>query len=302
MKIEILGTESLGVRGLSCVVETGQRKLVFDPGLALGYLRHKLLPHPLQIAVGKVVRRRIVEALRDCTDVVFSHFHGDHIPLADPNPFQLPASEISMFLRKSQIWCKSPHNDSAAMAKRRSDLSRVLHRRLSDSEGVTDGPLAFSTAVPHGEAGGHLGTVMMTRVEDAEAVFVHASDIQLLDDAPIQQILAWKPDIVFASGPPLYLRHLSGLKRHQARKNALRLSENISTLILDHHLLRDDVGFRFLDDLSNSSVHRIICAADYMQRRRLPLEAWRQRLYQEIPVPENWHEAYLQGKAHTDNY
>jgi hypothetical protein len=37
MQIEILGTESLGVRGLSCLVEAGDRKIVIDPGLALGY-------------------------------------------------------------------------------------------------------------------------------------------------------------------------------------------------------------------------------------------------------------------------
>ena len=48
MYIEILGAESLGVRGLSCVVGVNDRKIVIDPGLALGYRRHGLLPHPAQ--------------------------------------------------------------------------------------------------------------------------------------------------------------------------------------------------------------------------------------------------------------
>ena len=50
MRIEILGAESLGVRGLSCVVKVQDRKIVIDPGLALGYQRHRLLPHPAQVA------------------------------------------------------------------------------------------------------------------------------------------------------------------------------------------------------------------------------------------------------------
>lgn len=39
-KVAILGTESLGVRGLSCTVQVGDRSVVIDPGVALGYRRH----------------------------------------------------------------------------------------------------------------------------------------------------------------------------------------------------------------------------------------------------------------------
>ncbi|HEC95425.1 MAG TPA: MBL fold metallo-hydrolase, partial [Euryarchaeota archaeon] len=81
MKIKILGTESLGVRGLSCVVKTQDRKIVIDPGVALGYQRHGLLPHPVQVAMGERVRQNIIRELKDATDVVISHYHGDHIPL-----------------------------------------------------------------------------------------------------------------------------------------------------------------------------------------------------------------------------
>jgi len=59
MRIEVLGTESFGVRGLSCVVEVRDRKIIIDPGVALGYNRHGLLPHPLQVAVGEIVRQKI---------------------------------------------------------------------------------------------------------------------------------------------------------------------------------------------------------------------------------------------------
>ena len=302
MKIKILGSESLGVRGLSCVIETEDRKIIIDPGVALGYQRHNLLPHPFQIAMGSSVRREIVRALEDCTDVVFSHYHGDHIPLVNANPYQLSAHKVSPHFQKTRLWCKDLKNLSPTMAKRSFDLSQVLGRRFTGSEGQTDGLLCFSQSMSHGEAGGSMGTVMMTRVEDTEEVFVHASDIQLLDKTPIEQILDWKPHIVLASGPPLYLRHLSLEKQKRAHEYALLLARHVTTLILDHHMLRSEEGIRFLDELSASAGHKIFCAADYMGRRRLPLEAWRQHLYRDMPVPEGWHKAYSQGKVKTDQY
>lgn len=302
MKLKIFGSESLGVRGLSCVVETHDRNIIIDPGVALGYQRHGLLPHPFQVAVGENVRQKIVKALRDCTDIVISHFHGDHIPLPNANPYQLSAQKISHHFRKPLLWCKGPNNLSAAMVKRWRDLSHVLGRRLTCSEGEKTDLLSFSLSMPHGESRSPMGTVMMTRVEGIREVFVHASDIQLLDAAPIKQILAWKPDIVLASGPPLYLKHLSMKKRKKSCENALILAREVPILILDHHMLRNEEGYRFLDDLSASAGHKIYCAADYMEHKRLPLEAWRQRLYREMPVPEGWHKAYALGKANTIPY
>ena len=65
-------------------------------------------------------------------------------------------------------------------------------------------------------------------------------------------------------------------------------------------LMRD--LYRWLDDLPAASGHRIICAADYMGRQRRFLEAWRDRLYRERPVPEGWHEAYANGEIDIDAY
>jgi predicted metallo-beta-lactamase superfamily hydrolase len=302
MKVNILGSESLGVRGLSCVVETSSHKIVIDPGVALGYLRHGLLPHPFQVVVGNEVRRQILRALEDCTDIVISHFHGDHIPLVNANPFQLSARLVTATFQKPLLWSKGMDDVSPSMAKRCRDLSKVLGKKFPCSEGRTSKPLSFSRSMPHGEAKGHLGGVMMTRVEESEEAFVHASDIQLLERSPIEQILAWKPDVVLVSGPPLYLRHLSSRKRKKARENALILAKEVPVFILDHHLLRNEEGYRFLEDLSASAGHKVFCAADYMGRRRLPLEAWRQRLYQDMPVPQGWHKAYAQGKFDMDAY
>jgi len=302
MHIRFIGTESLGVRGLSCVAETESRKILIDPGLALGYRRHGLLPHPAQVAVGEQVRHRILAELEDATDVVMSHFHGDHVPLPDANPYQLKAQQAVPACRIARLWTKGPQGLSDNMLRRRESLSKVLGRELPNAEGQADGALTFSLPVPHGRPNTRLGTVMMTRIAWKDTVFVHASDIQLLDGEAVSLILDWQPDIVLVGGPPIYLARLSSKHREMAWENALRLARHVDTLILDHHLLRCEEGLSWLDRLSYQTGHRVICAADFMERPRRLLEARREQLYEEMPVPQGWHEAYARGDADTLRY
>lgn len=218
----------------------------------------------------------MIQALREATDVVLSHFHGDHIPLANANPYQLNAHQVAPLLRRIRLWSKGPDGLSHNMASRREALIEILGRDLANAEGQTDGPLAFSIPVPHGDPHTSPNTVMMTRIEDDDGVFVHASDIQLLSEEAVTFILAWQPDIVLAAGPPLYLARLSAQQRRQAWKNGLRLARGgVETLILDHHLLRCETGLRRLDRLAAATEKRVLCAADFMNRPRRLLEGRR---------------------------
>lgn len=302
MKIKILGTESLGVRGLSCLVEKGNQVIVIDPGLALGYHRYGLLPHPVQVAVGERVREQILSALTQATDVVFSHYHGDHIPLVNPNPYQLDLKKAAPLLQDTNIWAKGLEGLSPQMATRRSALTEVFGRAFLEVEGRSLGGLSFSRSVPHGQHNSKLGMVMMTRIEDEGQVFVHASDIQFLDEEPISLILDWEPDVVLAGGPPLYLKFMGKELRSKAWQEALRLAKGVETLILDHHLLRSQEGLRWLEELSATAGDQVYCAADFMQTSCTMLEAHRKKLYEEIPIPKSWHAAYARGKASTQRY
>ena len=301
-KIKVIGTESLGVRGLSCAIEVGNRKILIDPGIALGYQRNGLFPHPVQVAVGEIVRQKIIAELEDATDIVFSHFHGDHIPLTDANPYQLDVKQVEHLFRKVRIWAKGPEGLSQKMENRAKSLVFALDRELPNAEAQTDGTITFSKAVPHGEENSPGGKVMMTRISDGGSVFVHASDIQLLSGYAISEILDFQPDIVLASGPPIYLRQFMTGREEVAWDNALQLACGVDTLILDHHLLRCEEGLSWLQRLSKETGHRVICAADFMERPRHLLEAWRPRLYREIPVHDGWHEQYARGSAGTERY
>ncbi len=105
MSLKIIGAESMGVRSLCCLVTLQDRRIVIDPGVSLGYMRHGLLPHPLQIVQGRRVREKILQSLNNATDVVFSHFHGDHIPLLDANPYQLSIRSLPSRFR--ELRCQS---------------------------------------------------------------------------------------------------------------------------------------------------------------------------------------------------
>ena len=118
MNIEIIGAESMGVRSLCCLVTLPDRRIVIDPGVSLGYVRQGLLPHPVQIAVGRSVREKILQVLENATDVVFSHFHGDHVPLVDANPYQLSIQSLPSCFRELKCWSMSDDGLSSDMSKR----------------------------------------------------------------------------------------------------------------------------------------------------------------------------------------
>jgi len=261
-----------------------------------------LLPHPVQVGVGEIVRQKIIAELRDATDIVFSHFHGDHVPLTDANPYQLDVRQVEHLFDEVRIWAKGPQGLSQKIENRAKSLVFALDRDLPNAEGQTDGTMTFSKAVPHGEAHSSLGKVMMTKISDGESVFVHTSDIQFLSSCPISEILDFQPDIVLTDGPPIYLRHFMKGKEEDAWNNVLRLAYGVDTLILDHHLLRCEEGLSWLQRLSEETGHRVICAADFMGRPRHLLEARRAQLYKEIPVYNGWHEQYAHGSAGTERY
>jgi hypothetical protein len=143
---------------------------------------------------------------------------------------------------------------------------------------------------------------MMTRIEEGKEVFIHASDIQMLSDEAIEQILRWQPTVVLASGPPIYLPSLTSEKREGALHRTLKLAGEVDMLILDHHLMRSKEGEKWLDWISSLTNHKVICAADFMGRHRNLLEAERVFWYKKMPVPKWWHEAYACGEADTKAY
>ncbi len=303
MEIEIIGTESLGVRGLCCYIKTKHRKILIDPGIALGYKRHGLLPHPFQVAIDEKIQKRLIKKWATATDIVISHFHGDHCPLAEANPYQLNIKKLKGINPGVRVFVKPFSFLSGREKKRAEDFSSKLKVDLIESDDLEDSIISFSNPVPHGDKNDTNITVIMTKIEEEGRKFVHASDIQLLNEESVQKILDWRPDIVLAGGPPLYLSNRLGPKQlDNALKNALKLAENIKIFIIDHHLMRNLEGVEWIKKIISMTGKNILCGADFMNQPRMLLEAKRQKLYREMPVPEKWHKKYTKGLETTKYY
>ena len=299
--LKILAAESLGVRALCCLIEKDKQKILIDPGISLGYTRHGLLPHPIQIAVDEIIRAKIIEELKSATDLVFSHFHGDHIPFKNANVYQIKLSQVKEYLKNVDIWSKTAETESHKFQERAWDL-KFNSTHFNTVEGKTAANISFSEPVFHGEKDSFLGKVMMTKIKLKNKVFVHASDIQFLYTPTIKKLIKLQPEIVIASGPPLYLSHIDQKMAAEAAENILLLSSEVETLIIDHHLLRSQAGLRYLRELNDRSNNEIISAADFMGLKPCLLEARREELYDKFPVAADWHQEYEAGLVDTNDY
>lgn len=283
MKIEILGSETLGVRGLSCFVRVGEVKVLIDPGLALGYTRYGYHPHPLQAAYGDRVKDKIVRCWKKATDIVISHLHGDHIPLLHPNPFQLGISDVIGLNPDATIWIKPKKFCSELELARFVELEKAFKDQIVEMNiGEADGILHFFGPFSHGYESKTL--VFATVIED----FVHTSDTQLLDKHAISKILKLEPRVVFSDGPPVY-RWISRRARYLnlfkiAYENALRLVNHMDVVIVDHHLMRCDAGLEWLKRICEN----VLCSAEFLDKPITMLESWRRVLYSAIPVKKDW--------------
>ncbi|MEO0079329.1 MAG: hypothetical protein ABIK44_01450 [candidate division WOR-3 bacterium] len=276
MKVRLIACDSLGVRSMCCVVETASRRILIDPGVALAPKRFSLEPHPVELEAAARVRAAILSELSQATDVVISHFHGDHAPMAAPDQSQLPLADFTNHLGSARIWVKGGKGISRLCAERYAAARRVLADRLIEADNRQDGGLTFSGPVPHGDLG---GSVLMTLVTDGTERFVHASDMQLLDNSAVSVILSWRPDVLFVAGPPLYLGRLRPAQVAVAWQNSLRLAQAVRTMVIDHHLFRSAQGREWLDQLSQAAGRRVLCGAEFMSRPLNLLEAQRRQLY-----------------------
>jgi uncharacterized protein len=287
MKLTILASESFGVRSMACVVQAGDKKIVIDPGVALGAQRFRLPPHPQEQEVARQTRERLRNELSDATHVVITHFHGDHHPMVEADPYQLSAADVLSNLKRLEILAKGNRGVSKRQKHRRRLLEKQLGNSIPSADGRNFGDFTFSEPMPHGEPINKAGTVIMLRISYNGTTFVHGSDIQLLDHRAIDMIERWRPDIVFLAGPPIYL--IQGLPNEdeimdEVEKRLDILASCCGTIILDHHVMRSREGETWLDQ-KREKYGNICCAAGYEKRERNLLEADRQQLYNSGGAP-----------------
>lgn len=278
MRVRILAAESLGVRSMATLVETSWGRVLVDPGVALAPRRAGLKPHASELAAAGAVQRRLRNELGACTHAIVSHFHGDHHPMAEATEGQLNAQHVLLGLQDCALFAIGRDTLSRNQSHRRYLLQQMVGRPIPPAEATEAENLSFSVPVPHGSPENLSGSVMMCRIRDENESFVHASDIQFLDDRAVELVLSWQPDTVFASGPPVYLLERRRDLLDAARKRVLRLAAHVSQLVLDHHLMRSISGLEWLSALSRERSN-IVSAAEFAGQPPNLLEAQRKKLW-----------------------
>jgi len=297
ISISPLAFESLGVRGMSVLVETDDVSVLVDPGSALGP-RFNLSPHEIEYTALVESKKRILQAARRADIVTISHYHFDHYT---------PHFHDWLWLWSSPETAEKIYGGKQILVKDIAENINVAQKKrgylfLKKSAGIADVKpadrrtfrfgetvLRFSRPVPHGEI--NQGYLLMLTVKTKRGTVMHASDVQGPMDANVLKlILRERPDLLILGGPPIYLRgfKIESEKLERARTNMLRLCRSVGTVVVDHHLLRSADYADFISPLAEMarlSGNRVCTASELVGLEPQLLEAHRRELHQQRPVP-----------------
>lgn len=274
MKVIPLAADSLGVRSMATYVEAGDLRLLLDPGVTLSPRRYGLAPVPEEEEALARAHDRIQAYAVRANAVTVSHYHSDHY-----------RTEPRIYAGR-RVWAKDPRTMTDP---RQAEQGRVFWRamaphctlepaegRLVEWGGVR---IRISPPLPHGKEGSGFGYVVAVTVDDGMR-FVHASDVQgPASGVTTAYLLRERPDLLYLSGPPIYLENQVG--RDTVRRgveNLLRIvNETGCRVIVDHHAVRDRRYRERLGPLFETG--RVVTAAEFLGQREQCLEMHRPALW-----------------------
>jgi predicted metallo-beta-lactamase superfamily hydrolase len=277
-------------------VETSDVRIIIDGGVALGP-RFGKLPHPREYQERNKCRARIRDCAAKADVVVVSHYHNDHhTPNYTENVWVgSSAEEAEHIYRNKLVLAKDVRNAINFNQRRRGWMFQRFVKRIGSKCETADGKtfefgstkIHMSEPVPHGEASSEMGWVLMTCVKSNGEKFVHASDVQgPMSRTTARIILKEKPDLLVLGGPPTYLEgfRVDRASIREGIKNAAKIAGTVSTVIIEHHLLRsadwrDHATPVF--EFASKAGHRVVTAAEYLGVSNMLLESERERLYEE---------------------
>lgn len=277
------------------LVRTRDVAILLDAGVALGP-RFRLMPHPKEFKARDEARERINDAATKAKVVTISHYHNDHHTPNYVDPVWLGTSpELSERTYRGKIVLAKDFRKNINTAQRRRGwMFKQAAEKWASKFEVADSrrfeygktTVRFPSPVPHGEDGSELGWVLLCIIEKSGEKLVFAPDVQgPVSEDTVKVILAEKPDLLIMGGPPTYLQGFRiGEEFFQtALRHMEEIAGHIETVVIDHHLLRDERWFKFLEPvkvLAEKLGHRVLTAADLLGQEPEPLEGSRRELYE----------------------
>ncbi|MCS7250271.1 MAG: MBL fold metallo-hydrolase [candidate division WOR-3 bacterium] len=283
MKIIPLASDSLGTRSMATYIETENINILIDPAVALSPSRFNLPPHPLELKRKEEQLNLIKEKAELSSIIIITHYHYDH-----HNP-----EEISLYQNKILL-IKDPENFINESQKIRAGYFLEKIKEIPKKIEIADNKefsmenikIKFSPPVRHGPKE-YLGYVIQILISNEKEKFIFTSDVQgIVDEEQLNFILENPPTILYADGPMTYMLN------YRYKKEDLEISLNnikkiinetdVKTIILDHHLTRDENFKEYLKEILNQNKTKILTAAEYVGKENELLEAKRRELYKEF--------------------
>src|SRR6266567_4334686 len=131
-------------------------------------------------------------------------------------------------------------------------------------------------------------------MEKARERVFFAPDVQgPVVEETVDLILKEKPRLLIMGGPPTYLQgyRISDDFFRTAIRNMEKILSNIPTVVIDHHLLRDEGWSNFLEPVRKSAEkagNKLVTASELVDKKPDPLECKRQSLYEKEKVSKEF--------------
>lgn len=271
MDIIPLAAESMGVRSMATLVDTGSIRVLIDPGACLAPSRYGLPPTAEERAVYEATVSHIIGVICQVDAVVVTRYHEEHCNL------------LPYVLSSAAVYLKAPIEPGERRAAR--ETVQKLEKTGRGFELVSDRTvdwrnvsISFSPPLPEGRTGE--GTAMAVSIRDKASCFVHGSDAHgPLSPVAMDWVLRQRADLAYVSGPPTYRigfqdARLTTADLRTCRANLMGLLRySRCQVILDHMLFRDPSPRRWYSDLFETG--RVQSAAGFLGLPERPLEARR---------------------------
>jgi len=299
IKVVPLAAESLGVRSMCTYVETPDVRVLLDAGVSLGPNRFGFPPHPREYDALAECRKKVAGWAEKAEVVTISHYHFDHhTPSYTDWCFNWSSEEVARQIYDGKLVLAKSYRDKVNFSQRRrgwvfAKTGGKHAKKLEYADGKTfefgQTKLKFSEPVFHGPEDSQLGWLLMTIIEHEDERFLFASDVQGPMHTPtLPLILLERPQLVMIGGPPIYLAGLVKQEHVQiGMQNLEDLVKDVSTTVLEHHLLREEKWREFsqpIFDSASKSEHLVFTAAEFLKKKNNFLESRRKLLFKTEPL------------------
>lgn len=298
MQIVPLAAESLGTRGFSLFVVSEDRMILIDPSVSLGPFRNGYPPHLREIAASYLSRQYIKQFWELADIIIQTHYHADHFSLRIRRPYEFTNKTVADRLysdSQKTILVKDPkRNINLNQKKRAKWLWKRKKVPLYSADGNTfifgRTRIFFSKALPHGKIGSKRGWVVSVVISDSfESVLITSDVSGPGSDEALNFIIENPCDLVILDGPTTYHPKEDIIETEKAFNRLLRIIES-SSVIIDHHLLRD---FHWEQNLTNYGISiKDITLAHLIKLPPMCLESIRAQLYTEYPLESTFHKKF----------